>query len=51
MENNPVHLIRIVLMKNTLLNLVTVSVTITFVAVISMIRYWNMIMNVVDTNK
>ena len=36
---------------NTLLNLVMVSVAITFVAVISMNRYWNVIMNVVDTNK
>ena len=36
---------------NTLLNLVMVSVAITFVAAISMSRYWNVIMNVVDTNK
>lgn len=40
-----------VLMMNTLLNLVMVSVAITSVVVISMSRYWNVIMNAVDTNK
>ena len=40
-----------VLMMNTLLNLVMVSVAITYVVVISISRYWNVIMNAVDTNK